>query len=465
MKRATIFGMAAALAFAGSGCGTIDEDILMGRLRLNNLQGIYPRVAPQLLAENQAQTAENLDVRRGDMRPVDDHLAGATIGQVLICGTCGETDPTAWGVSAFKLTVGGVTTEIDPIALAGRTSMVEIADKITTEIWSNLGIGTVDTQRIVTWDAANTRFILQWTDTVGFLEATGTFHTDISGPSWMNGRTGGTGVVVQEPATIHELVNAGGSQTIWTAYPNRMSISRRPNASTSSYSWTYMTGYGRMRRVDHNGTTESVRLAAVPASTSKPTVAAQTKSAVVWTRSWGWFYEEPDSTQVDIDEPISIRSATFTWTQVGATAEWYCEIAAGGSPLFGDTAPKAVYENTTTAMTLGTLGSLAAGEWCWALDNATSAYYTVYVNLTVGGDPGSQALGWVRANITPTETTVGSVYTLNYLPVKVAASDDARFVMWFEATDEDGVTILGRVYPEISRYRHNTDLQISGANV
>jgi hypothetical protein len=91
--------------------------------------------------------------------------------------------------------------------------------------------------------------------------------------------------------------------------------------------------------------------------------------------------------------PISIRSSAWTWTASGSgTNEYYLRTAASGDPGIGEATK--VYENGT-AMVVGTVGSLAAGEWDWA-DNDTLGYSTVYVRLTSGGpDPDSLATGYL----------------------------------------------------------------------
>ncbi len=57
-----------------------------------------------------------------------------------------------------------------------------------------------------------------------------------------------------------------------------------------------------------------------------------------------------------------------------------------------------------------------------------------------------------------------SVFTLASIPVKVAASGDASFVMGFKAYDENDL-LIGYVYPASSHYSGNTTLTIDGAQI
>ena len=91
----------------------------------------------------------------------------------------------------------------------------------------------------------------------------------------------------------------------------------------------------------------------------------------------------------------NIRAGAYRWIDsVAVPGEYWVELVAGGDPSISH--PSSVTETLSdTPMTLGTLGSLAAGEWAYG-DNDTIGFSTVYVNLTAGGDPDSQANGWVN---------------------------------------------------------------------
>jgi hypothetical protein len=90
----------------------------------------------------------------------------------------------------------------------------------------------------------------------------------------------------------------------------------------------------------------------------------------------------------------SIRSTTYRWSASGhGTAEYYCELAAGGDP--GITLePSDVIINALPA-TKGILGALVAGEYGWG-DNDTKGFNTVYVRLSDGSDPDGKSAGYVQ---------------------------------------------------------------------
>ena len=101
---------------------------------------------------------------------------------------------------------------------------------------------------------------------------------------------------------------------------------------------------------------------------------------------------------IDLDH--SLRSATYKWTQSpAAAAEYYLELAGGGNPGLPGKPTKMLEAATGSAlaieMTEGIGGLLAAGEWAWT-DNDGLGYTTVYVRLTVGGDPDGQAVDYVQ---------------------------------------------------------------------
>lgn len=90
---------------------------------------------------------------------------------------------------------------------------------------------------------------------------------------------------------------------------------------------------------------------------------------------------------------LSLRSATYRWTQIGATAEYFCELAAGGTPSL--TEPNCMYINGAYAAK-GTKGALAVGEWTW--DTSGTGFTTVIVRITADADPDTTAAGYVTAS-------------------------------------------------------------------
>lgn len=96
--------------------------------------------------------------------------------------------------------------------------------------------------------------------------------------------------------------------------------------------------------------------------------------------------------------PSSLRQSDYQWTaSAGGTNEYYLEASGGGDP--GVAEPGSVYENNA-AMTAGTAGSLAAGEWDWG-NNDSLGFNTVYVRLSDGADPDSKAVGYVKGTLIP----------------------------------------------------------------
>lgn len=85
---------------------------------------------------------------------------------------------------------------------------------------------------------------------------------------------------------------------------------------------------------------------------------------------------------------IDIVSGTYQWTVSGSgTNEYYCELNGSGDPSLSE--PRVVVEGGQAGsdMTLGTLGSLNAGEYGYG-DNDSLGYSTIYVRVTSGGpDP------------------------------------------------------------------------------
>jgi hypothetical protein len=87
-------------------------------------------------------------------------------------------------------------------------------------------------------------------------------------------------------------------------------------------------------------------------------------------------------------------AATYQWTASGSgTDEYYLEANGGGDPSI-PVEPLDILENSA-AMSAGTVGSLATGEWDWG-DNDTLGFDTIYVRLSDGTDPDSKADDYVQ---------------------------------------------------------------------
>lgn len=103
----------------------------------------------------------------------------------------------------------------------------------------------------------------------------------------------------------------------------------------------------------------------------------------------------------------SIVSSSYAWTASGSgTNEYYLRTSGSADPGI-DVQPSELYVNGSSA-TSGTLGSLAAGQWGYG-DNDALGYDTVYVRLSGGGDPDSQADGYI-AYVAGLETVSTDVY-------------------------------------------------------
>jgi hypothetical protein len=97
----------------------------------------------------------------------------------------------------------------------------------------------------------------------------------------------------------------------------------------------------------------------------------------------------------------SIVSSSHTWTASGSgTNEYYLTTEI-------DVQPSELYINGSSAAS-GTLGSLTAGQWGYG-DNDALGFDTVYVRLSGGGDPDSQASGYI-AYVAGLETVDTDVY-------------------------------------------------------
>lgn len=157
----------------------------------------------------------------------------------------------------------------------------------------------------------------------------------------------------------------------WLTWPEDVDVVESP-LSGDQYERIYYTGDGAPKVRGVVGVNVITADLGIPRPSEPVEVTVIDASALNWTRTWGYFYEEPDGTQVDE-------------------------------------------------------GTLAEGS-----------------GVVV-----------VKA---------GEEYKVTAIPPRVTASRLARFVLWFEAKKTGGA-LLGRVYPNISAYKGNTDLFIQGAAV
>ena len=118
--------------------------------------------------------------------------------------------------------------------------------------------------------------------------------------------------------------------------------------------------------------------------------AANGNTATIAVKKWNGAWTEIVGSQY-------VLSGTYQWTASGSgTNEYYMEANGGGDPSVSE--PSTLMEDGTP-MTVGTLGSLAAGEYNYG-DNDTLGYSTIYVRLSDGADPDSKADGYVSSGVT-----------------------------------------------------------------
>ncbi len=106
-------------------------------------------------------------------------------------------------------------------------------------------------------------------------------------------------------------------------------------------------------------------------------------------------------------DAVNYRSSAYQWTvSANGTDEYYCEASGSGDPGI-KTEPLGVLLDDTFASE-GTLGSLAAGEWCWG-DNDSLNYDTIYVRLNGAGPaPDGEVVGYVKAVHTLRQITLSA---------------------------------------------------------
>lgn len=77
-------------------------------------------------------------------------------------------------------------------------------------------------------------------------------------------------------------------------------------------------------------------------------------------------------------------------------------------------------------------------------------------------DPGDLTEGTGAANVRV--VSAGKSFILTTIPPRVTASSSSIFVLYFDAFDENGAP-MGRIYPNISISRGNSDLYVAGASI
>ena len=162
-----------------------------------------------------------------------------------------------------------------------------------------------------------------------------------------------------------------------------------------------------------------------------------------------------DENAVDV-----VKAATYKWTVIGATSEYYCELLAGGDPEIVE--PSIMFEDNV-AMTEGSaVGSLAVSEWIY--DDPGTGWDTIIVRIAGSVDPDTKSDGYLRAGYTdeqvPYYRAFGEVthveplrladagggnyrYDMGHITGTVANCGEAVGDIW--CVYDDGVDIAGNV--------------------
>lgn len=118
---------------------------------------------------------------------------------------------------------------------------------------------------------------------------------------------------------------------------------------------------------------------------------------MAWDKVWLGTVDE-DFVNAGNWQPISLRNASFAWTQVGSTAEYYVRTAGGADPAFGAQPGKVLIQGVEAEE--GTLGALTAGQWAYG-DPDTLGYDTLVVRLAGDADPDSLAIDAIQFQAPP----------------------------------------------------------------
>ena len=346
----------------------------MSKLDFRTFGGLVPKVAPQLLPDTAAQTATNVDVRRGDLRPVNTILATETYaGGVGTCGVAGTTTIATWAAISngrFKLVQNGSPGMDRVCNFTGVQSMHQVADVISLQLGSSGGTRCL-------WNPNTSRFLFFTPGDVSEYYVTAlaapSAGTNISGSGYLNGLT----MVSSHAANIEWLTNLQDGAHVWFIHPIAQRVAQNP-IQNDTYNRKFFSGFGKLKQL-HANNASYVRggIVGVPAPTVLPVVSATAKGSVTWTRTWYAYYEEPDGTQVD----AFTEGVDFTVVTTTPGAEYHTHVAG-----------------------------------------------------------------------------------VDAIPAKVTATANAVFVLYFDAYDAAG-SLLGRLYPQHSAYKDNSDLFINGAEV
>lgn len=316
----------------------------MQRIQYRTFDGIAPRLHPESLPENAAQTAKDVELRRGALTPVLG-LAVATqtgydcgAGQktiylwrytdwTLTTATLGTTTAGTWAAVAsagkFKLTVDDVVYTVNP-ALTGCATMAAVATALQTAIRAQ----TAGTERVVYVAAAGAvgaHFVIYGNAVVSTIAAPDT-GTNLAAAGFLNGA--GTAATT-----------AGEEWLSWTTDVN---VVAGP-INADPYSRLYFTGDGLPKmqlRMAGQTVTRTLKIEAPATPTTDGTPyeeiagsAARDAFDITEARMRFWLngalkYSQ-DVTFTQTGDTITVTNGSYTGTGTG-TWHWQLEIKVNG---------------------------------------------------------------------------------------------------------------------------------------
>lgn len=166
------------------------------------------------------------------------------------------------------------------------------------------------------------------------------------------------------------------------------------------------------------------------------------------------------------DSPTSTKWVATTAGMTADTAPAITGIPLGGTVVDGQVIWRRYPDNTTIERSYNAGIPAPTGKiTAVAADKTATSWTKTWRYWYEESD--STKIGEADLPVDPTETTIGSVFTLASASVPArptAASASAVFVMYLQVSSSTGA-ILGRVYPDISQHSISSDLYINGAKV
>jgi len=223
------------------------------KIKLTGFQGLVPRIAPRLLSDTQAQVATNLDLKSGNIKP-----------------------------------------------LAGLSDVATLPDSSRISIYSYNGA----------W--------LSWTTDVDVVKSpiaddqrARIYYTGDDAPKVR-------GVLIRENSTAYTLGQKARWETgttVWEVTTGGTSAAAAPSISGKGVGDTVTDGtvVWEMTSLTLVDADESEYTLGLPVPTNTPTITASDKASVTWTRSWYYYYEEPDGT---VSQTGTLTEGAYSGTNV-----------------------------------------------------------------------------------------------------------------------------------------------------